>query len=221
MDLPSSERKEMRGRMRQDLLCSLRWDVFAALETIEIAVGPVGKEEFIPFFGSPYANEPLGQLLPKRLEIHIGDLLSKRDFDYAPEEFRYKPPPPAILDNDEKSPVTVGQFVTRAHEHFNAHKEEIIKTKRRFWDDAIREDKGVDARFFYWRINAFGNDECGCGAISIDVVANVERIFNGFWERQLNRARGVEVQPTHSCIPPWSGPPGGQVTGPLPALYKP
>lgn len=168
----------------------------------------LAKRSISLFFGSPYANESLGQNLPRRLEIHIGELVSKYTFDYAPEEFRYQPPPPAILHNDEDSPVTMEQFVTRAHEHLNAYKEDTIKYQRIICD-GMRENNGVEVRFFYWRVHAFGNDECAM--ISTHTIANVQFHFDGFWERQLNSSRRAEPGQQGRDPAPWSfyiqGPP--------------
>jgi hypothetical protein len=55
------ERHDITDRIRQDLRCCLRWNVLAALDTVELATRPYDAPAIVPLSGHPLSNEPIAQ----------------------------------------------------------------------------------------------------------------------------------------------------------------
>ena len=104
------KRRMLNDRVREDLLYQLRWNVLATLEDIEITIGPSNQTTNVRLFCHPLANESLPDPPFTRInEVCINECLNKVDVRMA--ECQYKPPPALTIDNKDRKPTTLGQFI--------------------------------------------------------------------------------------------------------------
>ncbi|KAF2131804.1 hypothetical protein P153DRAFT_395105 [Dothidotthia symphoricarpi CBS 119687] len=115
---------------RKSLLTRLRWDVFGELDDITVESG-ISTDEgptLEPLQGHPIAEEDVMNATVPRIEITISVLNWKRVHDENEEEFRYQPPPPLILEENERfGPIKLGEFVTKVHTYLRQHKKAIVE----------------------------------------------------------------------------------------------
>ncbi|RMZ69737.1 hypothetical protein GMOD_00010320 [Pyrenophora seminiperda CCB06] len=137
------KRRMLEEYIRQDLLYRLRWNVFGALDDIEIATGPCDQAAVVPFFSHTLADESIAIPPFSRIdEVYIGECVDRVDHHY-PEEYRYKPPPPMTINNEDGSPITLRQFVTQTHAYLNLHMEDLEEAKS-FTYGELSKDKFND-----------------------------------------------------------------------------
>lgn len=201
------QRHELSKRVRQDLLFRLRWDVLCAVDDVKIATGPNDHPSTIPLFGSSFADEALADPPIHRVhKVWMGDCMSKRDYDYGPEEYRYQPPAPLTITNEDGSGITIGQFVRKVHVYLNENMEELKKVKGELYGrEVIRADGSrgrdiiygqpylpPDIKLFFKRVHAVSVDEEVW--ISVDVWASGEMGYSDewFWGVQLKQAQWCE-----------------------------
>lgn len=197
------ERHDLSDRIRMDLLFRLRWNILGSLDDVKIATGPHDQTALVPLFGCPLAEESLGQppisLIDK---VWMTDCMSKRDFDYAEEEYRYNPPAPLTITNQDGSPITLGQFVTRVHVYLNENMEELKKVKGELYGREVTREDGSTGRdiidgqpylppdiaFFFKRVDAGSVGEEVWISVSVWAEGEMGRSNDWFWSMQLRQA---------------------------------
>ncbi|KAF2714296.1 hypothetical protein K504DRAFT_367104 [Pleomassaria siparia CBS 279.74] len=192
----------MDHRMRRDIIYRLRWNILGTLENIEIAAGPHGEETFVPFVGSSYANESIAQPPLSRLSVRVGEFLDKRSFDYAEEEYRYRPPPELIISNHDDSPITMGQFITEVHAYLTRNMDEIKKVKGELYGQLVEQEDGTisnevtygrsylpsDVKIFFRQIGVVGSDENVKISVALYAEGEAACSVDKFWSIQLRLA---------------------------------
>jgi hypothetical protein len=197
--------------VRNDLLYRLCWDILTDLETIKITTGHNDQITNVLLFGHPLANESIANPPISRVDkLCIGECLEKYSFDYAPEEYRYRPPAAGTIINDDGSPITRGQFVTETYAYFKEHMEEVKKVKGELHGkDELKEDSTVrrvitygqpylppDIVIYFHRIDAvcIDNSVSQILQISVTSLAEGELGFTSdkFWAMQ-RKLGGVQT----------------------------
>lgn len=82
-----------------------------------------------PLAGHPIEEENVTEPPVSRIAVTIMVLEDKNANDEDEEEFRYWPPPPLVIEKDDRSAIKVRDFVTEVHAYLNANKEAIIEAK--------------------------------------------------------------------------------------------
>jgi hypothetical protein len=138
------KRYMLNDRIREDLLYRLRWNVFATLDDIEIATGPYDQTTNVPLLGHPLADKSIANPSFSRIDkVYIGECLDKVVVRHEiPEEYRYKPPPPMTINNEDGSPITLGQFVTQTHAYLNIHMKELKRVKGELYGELVKNEDG-------------------------------------------------------------------------------
>jgi hypothetical protein len=142
------KRTMLTDRVREDILYRLRWNVLATLDDIEIATGPLDQATYVPLFGHPLADESIANPPFSRIDrLCISECLDKVVYRYEiPEEYWYKPPPATTINNEDGSPITLGQFVTKTHAYLNEHMEELKRVKGEIYGEVVRNEDGSFSR---------------------------------------------------------------------------
>lgn len=195
----------LNDRIREDLLYRLRWNVFATLDEIEIRTGPCDQTTDVPLFGHHLANESIANPPLSRIdEVCIGECLDRVDMHYE-EEKRYKPPPALTIDNEDGSPIALGQFVTEVHAYLNLHMEELKRAKGELYGRVSVAEDGTmvrtitdepylppDIGFFFSRVSTIQIGQIV--RLSTQVFAEGEhwRTADQFWASQLILAQRRE-----------------------------
>lgn len=175
----ASRPKNMESRIRMDLLYRFRWNLVAALQDVEIALGTSNEETVVRLFEDPSADEELAVPSLSRFEVASAECLDKRSFDYTPEPQRYQPPPSLIIKNADGGSITLRQFVTEVHAYMNEHMDEIKKTL-----DGLYQIP-VDERILFRRVYAVGTDDNDI-RLSVSLSPKAERTsLDQFWTTQL------------------------------------
>jgi len=132
-------------RVREDLLYRLRWNVLAALVDIEITIEPSDQTTNVRLFDHPLADESLANPPFTRIdEVCISECLNK--VDVRMEECQYKPPPALTIDNEDRKPTTLGQFVVQTHTYHNLHIEEFKRAKGELYGKVSMNEDGIWSR---------------------------------------------------------------------------
>jgi hypothetical protein len=192
------KRIDFTRRMRNDLLNRLRWNVLSPLDKVAIAVGPYEATTFVPLFGHPFANESIAYPPITRAELSSDDCERKTDWDPY-----YEPPAHMTIDNKDRTPITLGQFVTQAHRYLNENIEELKRVKSEIYGERLKQEDGStviwvtegkpylppDLPFFFSRVWAMGVGE----TVNIGVVVWVEGELGWtteeFWDIQMKQVR--------------------------------
>ena len=203
-------RRDISGRIRQDLLFRLRWNLLTSLDNVEIAVGPPGQTTYVSLFSHVLASEPLARPPLSCIDsVWIADYMDRGTGAYDRPEGTPSPAPPALtVSNEDGSPVTLGQFVTQVHAFLNQHMDEIKTSKSYSYGKAVMRDDGItsiehvegqaylpeDIAFFFSHIYATSVDEAV--HISVKVYADGEsgRSAEDFWSVQSRQALGYGQQ---------------------------
>lgn len=109
------------GRLRNDLLYRLRWNVFDTFDKIEIQDGleEDGTERRSSFATHPIAAESIAQPPLSRIQVVSGDCSEARSYRLVPESY---PLDIHTVENADGSPLTVRDFVIGVKRHLNKHK---------------------------------------------------------------------------------------------------
>ncbi|KAF2125614.1 hypothetical protein P153DRAFT_389066 [Dothidotthia symphoricarpi CBS 119687] len=139
---------DLDDRIRQDLLFRLRWNISATLEHIEITIGPHDQTTNVLFLGHPLADESLADPPLSRIQVGIDVCEDK----YAEEQryldkgmnypYQYQPPARLTIDNEDGSPITLGQFVAQTHAYLNYNREAIIKVISETYGEVFKQADG-------------------------------------------------------------------------------
>jgi hypothetical protein len=120
-------------RYRKNLRSRFRWSIFGNLSDIEVVTGidEHGQPLRTPLFEHSIAAEPLTEPPVSKLRVHRVDVLhiietNEFDMDINIEDLEYKT---LIIETENGSPITIGEFVAQAHEHLNEFKRIIIELK--------------------------------------------------------------------------------------------
>ena len=130
--------------VRQDLLSCLRWSVFEDQQEIKIASGinEHGQQMYIPLLEHHIAKQSLVQPPKSRVEILSKDVLEAQHFSMVPKDFEYKG---LVIEHEDGSPVTIGEFVIQAHKHLNEFKDVITHCNFfEFWFDLGKMSKDTE-----------------------------------------------------------------------------
>jgi hypothetical protein len=138
--------------VRQDLLDCLRWNILEDPQETKIVSGTNehGEQMYIPLLEHPIARQSLVQPPQNRVEILSQDALDARDCTARepgriPEDFEFTnffEYTSLVIEHEEGSPVTVGEFVVQVHEHMNKFKDIITHSKDRdFWLEVGKKSK--------------------------------------------------------------------------------
>lgn len=138
--------------VRQDLLDCLRWNILENPQETKIVSGTDehGEQMYIPLFEHPIARQSLVQPPQNRVEILSQDALDARDCiarepGVIPEDFEFTnffDYTSLVIEHEDGSPVTVGEFVIQVHEHMNKFKDIITHSKDRdFWLEVGKRSK--------------------------------------------------------------------------------
>ncbi|KAJ4371596.1 hypothetical protein N0V83_004816 [Neocucurbitaria cava] len=206
-DTMTSRLDDMGGRIRQDLLYRLRWNLLAALDNIDITTGPQDEESVVPFFSDAAAEESIAQPPLSRVEVRIDDCLANRlEEMYFDEEDQSNPPADLTIENADGSPITVGQFVSQVHPYMNEHMEENKKVKGEIYGRAEKREDGTEVRvniygqpylppdigFFFSRVWAVGHNDYVRLNVSSFAEGEIGTSVDDFWAIQLRQARMCE-----------------------------
>jgi hypothetical protein len=127
-DVPYYQEDPDTDRLRQDLLYRLRWNIFGALHDIHVVEEPGNPNTALtPLMSHPIAFESLAHPPLAKVSIHIQCCEEKSAADEHEDEWRYQPPAPIVINHEDGSPITLGEFVTQTHAYLNAHREQIFK----------------------------------------------------------------------------------------------
>jgi hypothetical protein len=203
-------------RIRQDLLFRLRWDIGEPLENIELDDGfyKDGVERRKPFLSSDVAEASLADPPVSHVTILLQDVLESQSFEMNSDKYPYEP---LTIHNTDRKHITVKDFVTQLHAHFNEHRAYIYRyqdTIMRVSTSGIVDFAGhVDvlknkqsaqpALFFRWAFSRLCE-----GTLAISVKTMIEGELGGIgdevlWHRQKNcaaacrevrRTRGMECE---------------------------
>jgi hypothetical protein len=138
--------------VRQDLLDCLRWNILENPQETKIMSGinEHGEQMHIPLLEHPIARQSLVQPPQNRVEILSQDALDARECTARepgriPEDFEFTnffEYTSLVIEHEDGSPVTVGEFVVQVHEHMNKFKDVITHSKDRdFWLEVGKKSK--------------------------------------------------------------------------------
>jgi hypothetical protein len=186
-------------------LYRLRWNVFATLDDVEIRTEPCDQTTNVPLFGHHLANESIANPPFSRVdEVCIGECLNRVGLHHE-EEDRYKPPPALTINNEDGSPIALGQFVTEAHAYLNLHMEELKLAKGELYGRVSVAEDGTMVRtisdepylppnigFFFWRVHAIHIGQIV--RFNTEAFAEGEKFCRAdkFWARQLKVVQNPE-----------------------------
>jgi len=198
-----SHSTDMIGRIRQDLLYCLRWNVLPDLDNVEIATDPRHEEIVVPLLGSVLADESLASPPLGRLEVCIEECWGKRSYDRAPNEYRYQPLPSLVIDTRDGRSIILKEFVTQVHIYLIHHIEETKKVKGELYGELREQEDGTKVRtitygrpylppniriFFKRRWTTARNDDV-IPSVSLFVEGEHDWSFDKFRAIQMNHAR--------------------------------
>jgi len=120
-----SEAFQPPDRIRQDILCRLRWSNLWPVEeiTIEYGLEKDGTEKRQPFLSHPLAMESLADPPVSRLQLSSVDLYEAKHFHVLSESYLDEP---LIIENTDGRPITFTNFVTEAHNYLGRHKDALV-----------------------------------------------------------------------------------------------
>ena len=117
----------------KSLLPPMRWPMFGNLSDTEVEIGmdEHGEPVRIQLFEHSIAAQPLTEPPTSKLRIEsidVSTILQSRELnvDTVNEDFEYEK---LLIETEDGSPVTIGEFVAQAHEHLNQFKRIIIEFK--------------------------------------------------------------------------------------------
>jgi hypothetical protein len=157
------EVKENKSRFKHELLLRLRWNIFGDLGAIEVEEGldDNGVEQRSPLSSHAIATESIAEPPVYKMDFSSGDV----DELFFHQRFE-KPSPITCLTSE--TPITIMDFVTKAHEFFNQQQHYIRKFCTPFTrtgrenGKAVRmvvcdtftevENAGIDPAFYFKQI---------------------------------------------------------------------
>ncbi|KAF1840368.1 uncharacterized protein K460DRAFT_296082 [Cucurbitaria berberidis CBS 394.84] len=201
----------MGHRIRHDLLYRLRWNIFAALDDIEIATGPHDQTTNLPFLGHPFADEFLTEPPLSRIQVCIRECEQKYDSEYfEDEQYRYQSPAALTINNEGNHPITLGQFVTQAHAYLNRNMKEIKKIKSENYGELVERSDGSQGRvvtnghpvslpndikfFFSWVWVMAINGNVTLGIYTYAEGEGFDRSIEVFWTNRLKNMHRHEQE---------------------------
>lgn len=209
----TTQRIDLSNRIRQDLLYRLRWNIFAVSNEIEITTDPSSSTSYVPLLthflaGAPFAEPPLTHIH----QVDIKDCAEKarrqnRHIDDLDDEtYRYVPPAPLEILNEDDVLITLGPFVTGVHEYLKEHANEIMKVKgetygkRTVHNDDTQANTVTygqrylpqDAQVYFSGILTIASDESVCVTVKLWVEGELGRSPETFWSTQLGLAKSHE-----------------------------
>ncbi|KAH3998549.1 hypothetical protein HBI56_205020 [Parastagonospora nodorum] len=116
-------------RIRQEVLLKLRWSILGSLENISIQTGinEDGTEECQPFLAHPLAMESLAIPPVSRLQLDATDIAEAKHFRLVSEGYAYER---LVIKNEDRSPITIKDFVTQAHHYLSQHKDVLVHYRK-------------------------------------------------------------------------------------------
>ena len=198
--LPAAVEDDIPDRIRQDLFNRLHWDVFGPLSDITVQDG--NKNTLATFTSHAIGLESIADPPVFRISVNIDVCQQKFSMDETDEEdYRYQPPKPLVIENQNGSPISIKDFIDQVHLFLNANKDEIYKCEDENYYGAD-EDEGRDkdqptecgiftrsgnippwSRFFFDRaqINELDTNEFEV-YIELFVEGNMGLSSDQFWE---------------------------------------
>jgi hypothetical protein len=198
--LPVAVENHIPDRIRQDLFDQLHWDVFGPLSDITVQDG--NKKTLAPFAGHAIGLESIADPPVSKISVSIDVCQRKSSMDETEEEeYRYQPPEPLVIENQNGSPVLIKDFIQQVHLFLNSNKNEIYKCEdENYYGTDEDEGKNKDhptecdvfmrsgnipigSRFFFDRaqFNELDTDECEV-YIELFVEGNMGMSSDQFWE---------------------------------------
>jgi hypothetical protein len=201
-------------RIRQDLLFRLRWDIGEPLEHVELDDGfyKDGTERRKPFFSSDVAEVSLADPPASHMTVLLQDVLESQFLEMNSDKYPYEP---LAIHNTDGKPITIKDFVTQLHAHFNEHRAYIYRyqeTMRRLStsgkvdfaghaDVLENKESAQPTLFFRWAFSRLCE-----GTLAISVKTMMEGELGGYWDevlwhrqrncaaacRDVRRTRGME-----------------------------
>jgi hypothetical protein len=122
-----------RPKQTKCLLPRLRWPIFGNLSDIEVEIGmdEHGQPVRTQLFEHSIAAQPVSQPPASKLRMQSMDVLritqsEEFEVDTVNKDFKYKD---LLIETEDGSPITIGEFVAQTHEHLNEFKRIIIEFK--------------------------------------------------------------------------------------------
>jgi hypothetical protein len=200
--LPVAVEDNVPDRIRQDLFNKLHWDVFGPLS--DITVQDINKNTLAPFASHAIGLESIADPPVSRISVNIDVCQQKFSMDETDEEeYRYQPPEPLLIENQNGSPILIKDFINQVHLFLNTNKTEIYKCEDENYYGAD-EDEGKDkdrptecgffmrsgniptgSRFFFDRtqFNELDTDEFEV-YVELFVEGNMGMSSDQFWEHR-------------------------------------
>ena len=111
-------------RIRQDLFNRLHWNVFSPQSDITVQ----DSNALTPFANHAISLESIADPPVSRITVQIQVCQNKFSMDETDEEeYRYQPPEPLVIENQNRAPILLKEFINQVHLFLNANKDEIYK----------------------------------------------------------------------------------------------
>lgn len=148
-------------------------------------------------FNHSLAQEPISTPPIARADVLSSDCGRKVDRDPY-----YKPPAPMTINNEDDSPITLGQVVTQAHLYLNEHMEELKTVKGDLYGEIVKQEDGstkrvvtygkpylpVNIAFLFSRVWAVGIGEVMKLGVAIFAEGEFGESTDEFWATQFKLA---------------------------------